>query len=54
MGAVTAGYVDKPASDLVVRMLELSALEDLRQAGKVRPWIGLSDAGLFRDQLGPG
>ncbi len=56
LGAVTAGYVDKPASDLVVRMLELTQLGDLRQAGKPkgRPWIGLTDTGLFRDALAPG
>jgi hypothetical protein len=54
LGVITAGYVDKPGSDLVIRMLELATLEELRQAGKVRPWMGVSDAGLFRELLAPG
>lgn len=56
MGAVSAGFVDKPASDLVVRMLELMLLpeSDLRQAGTSRPLQGVSDAGMFSTFLPAG
>lgn len=53
-GAATAGYVDRPRSDLAVRLLELPLLEtegELDQAGKKRPLLGLTDAGLFREAL---
>ncbi len=55
-GVITAGYVDKPASDLVVRLLELARLplSGLGQAGRVRPWLGVTDARLFRELLQPG
>ena len=48
-GVVTAGYVDKPASDLVVRLLELACatpkdMEDLRN---FRPLLGVTDRALF-------
>jgi len=54
-GAVTAGYVDKPRSDLVIRLLELAALEDdrIKEAGD--HWLrGISDTGLFKPKLKPG
>ncbi|HVN56101.1 MAG TPA: DNA double-strand break repair nuclease NurA [Anaerolineaceae bacterium] len=55
LGVITAGYVDKPRGDLVVRLLELEELkEDLRRAGRVRPFHGVTDAHLFRDLLAPG
>jgi hypothetical protein len=56
IGVITAGYVDKPGSDLVVRLLELANLADLRDAGtpSARPWMGVRDASLFRERLGPG
>jgi len=52
-GAATAGFVDKPRSDLVVRLLEVAALKDERlgQAGKERPFLGLDDKTLFKDIL---
>lgn len=52
-GAGTAGYVDRPRSDLVGRMLEVSLLPeaDLAQAGKNRPLLGVSDASAFRELL---
>lgn len=51
-GVVTAGYVDKPASDLVVRLLELARatprdMEDLRNS---RPLSGVTDRYLFGDK----
>ncbi|MHB0965761.1 MAG: DNA double-strand break repair nuclease NurA [Bellilinea sp.] len=56
MNTVTAGYVDKPGSDLVVRLLELALYPDeaLQKAGKDRPLGGLRDIDLFRDSLKPG
>lgn len=56
MGVISAGYVDKPASDLVVRMLELLLLpeEDLRQAGQQHPLQGVLDAGMFSKYLPAG
>ena len=56
LGTISAGYVDKPAADLVVRMLELMLLpeDELRQAGKNRPLIGVTDAGLLGVDLPAG
>jgi hypothetical protein len=57
LGAVTAGYVDKPASSLVVRLLELAELADdqLAQAGKQPSLLrGITDRDLFRELLQPG
>lgn len=51
----TAGYVDKPSSDLVVRLLELIMLRDRPEAaGRERPLKGLTDEALFRAHLQPG
>lgn len=55
-GAATAGYVDKPRADLLVRMLEVlqtptsAGAAELRQ----RPLRGVTDAHLLRDLLQPG
>lgn len=56
LGTISAGYVDKPASDLVVRMLELLTLpeDELRQAGQHRPLLGVTDASLFSASLPAG
>ena len=55
LGVITAGYVDKPRGDLVICLLELEELkEDLRRAGRDRPFRGVTDADLFRDLLAPG
>ena len=56
IGAITAGYVDRPFSDLVVRLLELSLLpeEKFSQAGGVRPLLGVRDSMLFATFLQPG
>ena len=59
-GVITAGYVDKPAADLVLRLLELTlaTAEDLRRLREFRPLLGVSDRWLFGDKenplLGPG
>jgi hypothetical protein len=52
LGVVTAGYVDKPASDLVVRLLELSkaTLKDLEDLRNFRPLLGVTDRFLFGDK----
>ena len=52
---ITAGYVDKPRSDLVVRLLELTTIadKDLNKAGQLRPLIGISDAEVFSSILNP-
>ncbi len=56
LGAVTAGFVDKPRSDLLVRLLELLLFkpEELDQAGHKRPLGGVYDTLLFHDLLAPG
>lgn len=56
LGAITAGYVDKPAANLVIRLLEVMLLpeEDLPEVKKKHPLRGVSDMDLFRDLLGPG
>ncbi len=53
---ITAGYVDKPHADLVVRLLEISELAGaaLDQAGKTRPYRGVLDSDLFHPILAPG
>ena len=53
MGASTAGYVDKPEGELVGRLLEVADLaeEDIRQAGKKRPFQGVIDETLFKEIL---
>ncbi|HEY4692694.1 MAG TPA: DNA double-strand break repair nuclease NurA [Bellilinea sp.] len=55
MNTVTAGYVDKPGADLVVRLLELTLYpdEELQKAGKERQLGGVRDIDLFRDTLQP-
>lgn len=52
---LTAGYVDKPRSDLLVRTLELTLLPEDRisEAGRVRQLPGISDADLFGRVLQP-
>lgn len=52
-GVITAGYVDKPRADLVMRMLELALLEDTSRAGQDRPLRGITDADLFSTLLAP-
>lgn len=56
INAVTAGYVDKPGSDLVVRMLELTQYSDenLQKASRERLLGGVRDIDLFLSILAPG
>jgi hypothetical protein len=52
----TAGYIDNPASDLVVRMLEIQMLgpNELHLAGREhRPLRGITDLELFAEILEP-
>ena len=53
---LTAGYVDKPRSDLVVRLLELQILsnEQLSKADQIHSFQGVSDAEIFAQLLKPG
>lgn len=53
---VTAGYVDKPRADLVVRMLELSSLslENLSTPSFKRIFAGVTDTSIFETLLNPG
>lgn len=55
-GAITAGYEDKSHRDLVVRMLEISALpsEQLATARQARPYRGVLDKDLFSTLLQSG
>lgn len=55
-GAIAAGYVDKPAANLVVRLLEVAMtpeieLPDMRQ---LRPLLGATDRDLYQERLQPG
>lgn len=56
LGVTTAGYVDKPGADLVVRLLEVAraAETDLDGIRKYRPLRGIADRSLFRDRLAHG
>ncbi len=54
--ASTAGYVDKPGADLVVRLLEVAQADEntLPAIKKYRPFKGVTDRELFRDMLPAG
>lgn len=56
LGVTTAGYVDNPSADLVVRMLEVAgaAESELPQLHTNHPLRGVTDKMLFREFLGPG
>ena len=55
-GSTVAGYVDKPAADLVVRMLEVSQRQTTTAGGpkSIRPLRRVSDRWLFGRLLAPG
>ena len=56
-GASTAGYIDRPHSDLVVRLLEIATLpkDQINKAGRnFRPFSGVTDTALFSQTLQPG
>jgi len=48
-GAIVAGYVDKPAADLVVRLLEIATLADdqMKDVRRLHPLRGVTDLWLF-------
>ncbi len=54
-GVTTAGYVDKPSADLVVRLLELveAPPEELRRLREYHPLRGVSDRWLFGEKNDP-
>ncbi len=54
-GTITAGYVDRPGSDLVVRMLGLvdNRTDSSSPTEKVKTFAPLSDSLLFEDRLPP-
>jgi hypothetical protein len=54
--AVTAGYVDRPKGDLVVRLLELTMVSrsELKEVHQLRPLRWVPDARLFERILAPG
>lgn len=56
MGTVTAGYVDKPRANYVVKLLEVAALpeDELDRIGQYRPFQGVNDIDLFKGILDPG
>lgn len=55
LNAVTAAYVDKPGSDMVVRLLELSLLDgDYWRADETPAFQGVRDASLFARLLHAG
>jgi len=53
---LTAGYVDKPRSDLVVRLLELQTLsrEQMPKADQIHSFLGVNDAEIYAQVLKPG
>lgn len=53
IGAATAGYVDKPRADLLVRMLEV-VRAPAADAGRDRPFRGVTDALLLKNVLAYG
>jgi len=52
-GVITAGYVDKPATNLVVRLLEvaITAESELPEISKCHPLRGVYDVDIYRDTL---
>jgi len=56
INATTAGYVDKPGADLVVRLLEVARAkeEDLPEIKTYRPFRGVKDIELYKNVLQPG
>jgi hypothetical protein len=55
-GVTVAGYVDKPAADLVVRLLEIATLtpEEMQDLRIKHPLRGVSDRWLYGELLGAG
>jgi hypothetical protein len=56
LNTTTAGYVDKPGADLVVRLLEVAKAEagDLADMRNYHPFKGVTDRELYKQMLQPG
>jgi hypothetical protein len=56
MNVITAGYVDRPSANLVVRTLEvvMTSQSELADIRTMRPLRGVTDIGLYRDMLPAG
>ncbi len=57
LGASTAGYIDRPRGDLLVRLLEIARLplNEIEKAGRdFRPLRGITDTDLFKEILKSG
>lgn len=56
LGVITAGYIDKPSANPVVRLLEAVTLEEalLPEIAKLFPLRGVTDITLYRERLQPG
>ncbi len=54
-GVVTAGYVEKPSADLVIRLLEIAVADDeqLRKLRDFHPLRGVSDRWLYGERENP-
>ena len=54
-GVITAGYVDKPSADLVVRLLEIASANDeqLQKLREFHPLRGVSDRWLYGERENP-
>ncbi len=54
-GVITAGYVDKPSADLVVRLLEIASAdsEQIKKIREFHPLRSVSDRWLFGGQKNP-
>ena len=54
-GVITAGYVDKPSADLVVRLLEIASAdnEQIQKMREFHPLRGVSDRWLFGEHKNP-
>jgi hypothetical protein len=54
-GVITAGYVDKPSADLVVRLLEIASAdnEQIQKIREFHPLRGVSDRWLFGEHKNP-
>ncbi len=54
-GVVTAGYVDKPSADLVIRLLEIASAdnEQIQKLREYHPLLGVSDRWLFGEPKNP-
>jgi hypothetical protein len=55
LNAATAGYIDRPRTDLLVRLLEIAPEDkEVREAAKNRWLTGIIDTELLQAYLGPG